>query len=294
MKLRTLLLFIPALLSILMSCDNASIFTPSLDGRDLEKLKLPGESDFYILSADGRTKFTVKVDAFSADSIDFRYLTDHPGTTGDENHVGELLLNRKPTTTHRVAKADIKVSKYDRRTNDNLPGKIILPGLNNGEPLLVYHINRFASLDDIKIFAKDTLVEQAVANIVDVLALPLSTEETISLIDSNSLLYFDTLLAVATAEDPNEMLQYIQNATYPEAEYGILLYTKYVFLDSYNGVLPNASQLLDQFISLYRLVSPGMWSQDFMGKELYTESVYLTGLSTSVATFATSSNIIVQ
>lgn len=263
-----------------------------MDADDLNRIKFPQESDFYVFSADGQRRYGAKVEAWSADSIDLRYVSNYPGVIGNENTTGEILLNRKPMTTHRVAKADIIASKYNKRSANNPPGKVILPTLNDGQPLLVYDINRYASLEDMKIYAKDTVLEQTVSEIIEQLTLPLSTEETIGLIDSNSRLYFDTLLSVATSEDPTQMRQYIQSAAYPEAEYCILLYTKYVFLPSYNGRLPNSTKLLDQFTSLYRLISPGMWSQDFIGKEVNIEEVFLTGATTGEANLNANSNII--
>ncbi|MEL7426781.1 MAG: hypothetical protein AAFN81_27565 [Bacteroidota bacterium] len=292
MKFNTVLLFLPFVLFALASCDNASSFKYSVDAQEINQIKMPGVSDFYIFSAGGQTKFGAKVDAWSNDSIDFRFVTNDPGVLGNKNTTGELLLNRKPMTTHRVAKADLIASKYNKMYSDNPPGKIFLPTLNNDQPLLVYDINRYPSIQDMKIYVEDTILERSVSNIIEQLTLPLSAEETIELIDSKSHLYFDNLLAIATSEYPAAARQYIQNANYPEAEYRILLYTKYVLLPSYNGKLPNSSKLLDQFTSLYRLISPGMWSQDFIGKEVNIESVHLTGLTTGVADLATNSNII--
>ncbi len=276
---------------LLQSCEmNPKI--SYVQGAAKEKIQIPSTRDFYTLVGMDEIKYKVKVDTFSNDSIDFMYIASEKGVPHNPSP-GELLLKRKPISKIRIAKSTLLESGWGKGSKNNTEGKIIIPAFSSGAPLSVYDISRFSSVEDFPIRVKDPETEIELKKLVDYFTQPKSMEESLARLDSASIDHLNSLLEIAQSDDALEIKRFILDSEVPEASYEIILYAKYVFLKSYNGKLPRSKdKLFQQFIQLYRLISPGLLSMDFVGKEVKFKNSALTGSHTSLAFISAESNIL--
>lgn len=257
-----------------------------------DQINYPGSTDFHTFISPDNKKYMARVDTSSQDSIDFIYLTNDPGSTQNIT-TGELLLKRKPISKARVAKSDILNSVYNRNTRQHVSGKIILPTINADQPLNLFRVDRYSKTEKLKIYIKDTLVENAITELVNQFTNSISIDSALSLMDTASINYFNTVYKTASSDDPLVHKRFISNAEYPEAEYSMILNTKHVFLAGFKKKNPKLTKkVFNQFALFYTLISPGLWSMDFIGKEVKIKSVILTGMTTAEATLEAQSTII--
>lgn len=279
---------------LLQSCE-MKLRTREVKGKQKINIQVPSTTDFYVLVGMNKMKYMVKVDTFSNDSIDFSYIANDKGVPHNPS-TGELMLKRKPISKIRIAKSNILNSGWRKgSSSSNIEGNIIIPDLNEGAPLSVYDIHRYSSLEDMRIVVKDPETEIKLKKVVDYFTQPSTMEESLARLDSNSIDHLNAILEIAQSNDPLEIKRFILDSEFPEANYEIVLYAKYVFLKSYKGKLPKSKdKLFQQFVQLYRLVSSGLWSMDFIGKEVKFKNSALTGNNTSVAYISAKANILGQ
>lgn len=277
------------LLSV-QSCEMAG--GPVVPTKLRNQIQYPGKTDFYTFISEGNLKYMAKVDTSTTDSIEFIYLTNDPGSVQNVT-TGELLLKRKPISKTRIAKSDLLFSVYNKRQQKQVTGRFSLPTINSEKPLNLYEVNRYSNVEKLKIYIKDTLVENAVKELVTQFTTSISIDSALALIDTASINYLNTILEIAASDDPLIHKNFIGNAEYPEAEYGMILNTKHIFLKSFKKKKPKLNKkVMNQFALFYTLVSPGLWSMDFSGKEVKVESVTLTGATTAEAYLEAQSTII--
>ena len=256
------------------------------------QIKSPGLTDYYIFISADNLKYMAKVDSSTKDSIHFIYVTNDEGATHNLT-TGELLLKRKPLSKTRVSKSDLLFSYYNRNRKDQIPGRIYLPTINSDQPLNLYKAERYSTTEKLNIYIKDPLVENAVKDVVTQFTKSISIDSAFALMDSTSVNYLNTLLKTAISDDPFVHKRFIENAEFPEAEYNMILNTKHIFLSSFKNKKPKLNKkVFNQFALFYTLVSTGLWSMDFMSKEVKVESVVLNGATTARAELNTSSSII--
>jgi len=255
------------------------------------QIQYPAETDFHTFISADNIKYMARVDTSTTDSIDFIYLTNDPGSTQNIS-TGELLLQRKPISKMRVAKSDLLFSVYNKKSQEQVTGRIFLPNLKSNQALNLYKIDRYADLSKLKIYIKDTLVENAVKDVVTQFTSSTSIDNALALMDTASINYLNTIFKIASSDDPLVHKKFIENAAVPEAEYQMILYTKHVFLSGFKNKKPKLDKkVFKQFALFYTMVSPGLWSMDFTGKEVKVESVILTGATTAEAYLEASSSI---
>ncbi len=257
-----------------------------------DQISYPSSTDFHIFIASDHLKYMARVDTSSADSIDFIYLTNDTGSTQDVT-TGELLLQRKPISKTRVAKSDLLFSYYNRNREEQVTGRIFLPTINANQPLNLYKVDRYSNVEKLKIHIKDTLVENAVKDVVTQFTNSISIDNALALMDTASVNYLNTIFKTAILDDPMAHKRFIENAEFPEAEYSMILNTKHVFLSSYKKKKPKLNKkVFNQFALFYTLINPGLWSIDFNGKKVRVESVTLTSATTAEAYLEANSSII--
>jgi hypothetical protein len=276
---------------ILLSVQGCEISGGVVPTKLKDQINYPGSPDFYTFISADKLKYMARVDTSTTDSIDFIYLTNDPGSTQNIT-TGELLLKRKPISKTRVAKSDLLFSVYNRKRQEQVAGRIYLPTINSNQPLNLFKVDRYSNPSKLKIHIKDTLVENAVKDVVTQFTNSISIDKALTLMDTASINYLNTVLKIATLDDPLVHKRFIENAEVPEAEYSLILNTKYIFLSSFKNKKPKLNkELFNQFALLYTLISPGLWSIDFNGKEVKLETVTLTGATTAEAYLEAGSSI---
>ncbi|MFK8009234.1 MAG: hypothetical protein AB8H03_22930 [Saprospiraceae bacterium] len=257
-----------------------------------DQINYPSSTDFHTFISADNLKYMVRVDTSTQDSIDFIYLTNDAGSTQNIT-TGELLLKRKPISKARVAKSDLLFSVYNRNIQQQVTGRIYLPNINSNQPLNLFKVDRYSNVEKLKIYIKDTLVENAVKGLITQFTNSISIDTARTLMDTASINYLNTVLKIASSDDPLVHKKFIDDAEYPEAEYNLILNTKHIFLSSFKKKKPKLNKkVFNQFALFYTLISPGLWSMDFMGKEVKVESVILTGTTTAEANLEANSTII--
>ncbi len=259
----------------------------------LHKINAPSEKDFYHFVTHEQ-EYLAKVERFTEDSIYFLYVKSDPGFQKHSgSNYGNLLLKREEMQISSLSKSDLISAPENRNRKSIIATNVILPTLNNNEPLMLHEIRRVKDLKEVPIAVKDPVIEEEVRTVFNQFQAAQSLDESVSFLDSTSISYLSTVLEKAKTEDVNELKQFILASEYSEADYQVALFTKYLFLTDKNKGL-SSKKLLKEFLPFYALFCPSMLSKSYIEKDLKLRTVRRTGHTSATANLVATANVISQ
>ena len=288
----SILIFCLTILLVFLSCEsvqNRKITNTKI----LHKIEDPSENDFYHFVTNDQ-EYLTKVEGYTEDSISFIYVKNDIGFTKHSgSNYGNLLLRREEMQLTSIAKSDLISSPESRERNSTFTGKVILPTLNNNQPLMLHEITRYKDLNDIQIAVKDSVIERKIMTTYNDFKASTSLEHSLSFVDTASINYLSTILEKAATDDLAELKEFIMASEYPEADYQVVLKTRYLFLNDKNKKLTK-EKLFKQFVPFYKMSCPSILSDNYAREDLQLNSVTLSSETTARAHFKATANTITQ